>query len=303
MINSKNTVVFSGVDLDSPLRRENVNFNRLVMFWNGETPGNSFFNLNLRVRPSGGDWEPWVKLGTWGKGISSKTLSPRGKRFKVSIDTLVAEENCDAFELGIEAEPGKNGEKPLMFLVGATFWDVEDVPPQINSDWTGEISVPKRSQMVQDSSDRRVICSPTCLAMVMEFYGKNLPTLEVARGVFDHGPGIYGNWPFNTALAGSMGFPAFVHRLSGMGEAREWLAAGTPLIASIAYKKGELTGAPQEKSNGHLVVMTGFLQENGAEYVVTNDPAAPGEKTVRRKYRREEFERAWNRIAYILFSH
>jgi len=303
LICSKNTAVFSGVDLDGPLRRENVNFNRLVMFWNGETPGNSYFALNLRIRFPGEEWEPWVKFGTWGREISSKTLSPRGRKFRVAIDTLIAEENCEAFELGVETVPGKKGEKPLMFLMGATFWNEEDIPAQVDSVWTGEIPVPKRSQMVQDSSDRRVICSPTCLAMVMEYYGKDLPTLEVAEGVFDRGPGIYGNWPFNTALAGNMGFPAFVHRLTGMGEAREWLAAGTPLIASIAYQKGELTGAPQEKSNGHLVVITGFLQENGAEYVVTNDPAAPGEKTVRRKYRREEFERAWNRIAYILFSH
>jgi len=303
LINSKNTVVFSGVDLDTPLRRENVNFNRLVMFWNGETPGGSYFVLKLRIKFPGEDWEPWAKLGTWGREISSKTLSPRGKKFRVAIDTLIAEESCEAFELGVEAEPGNNGEKPLMYLVGATFWNEEDILPPIESVWTGEIPVPQRSQMVQESSDRRVICSPTCLAMVMEYYGKDFPTLEVAAGVFDNGPGIYGNWSFNTALAGIMGFPAVVHRLSGIGEAREWLAAGTPLIASIAYQKGELTGAPQEKSNGHLVVLTGILQENGVEYVVTNDPAAPEEKTVRRLYPREEFERAWNRIAYILFSH
>ncbi len=303
MISAKNTVVFSGGDLSAPLQRENVEFNRLVMFWNGETPGQSYFVLRLRVRFPGGEWEPWMEWAKWGRNISSSTTSPRRGNYRMEVDTLLADTKCEAFELGVEAISDTQGQKPRLDMVGATFWNREEVMPEVKSEWTGEIQVPPRSQMIQPSPDRRVICSPTCLAMVFAYYGRDIATLDVAAGVFDYGPEIYGNWSFNTAFAGSVGLSAFVHRATGMGEVREWLAAGTPMIASIAYGKGELKGAPQEKSNGHLVVITGFTVRDGEEYVVTNDPAAPDAETVRRLYRRDEFERAWNHIVYILFSH
>jgi len=303
VINSRTTAVFSGIDLDTPLRRENVSFDHLVMFWNGETHGKSYFNLKLRVRFAGESWEPWVTWAKWGSGIASKTTSPEREKFKIVIDTLISRERCEAFELAVEGVSDSEGNKPIMHFIGATFWADGENVPSINSEWTGEIEVPPRSQMTQLSPDRRVICSPTCLGMVMDFFGKDIPTLEVAEGVYDHGPGIYGNWSFNIAYACSVGFPAVLHKLNGIGEAREWLAAGTPLIASIAYKEGELKGAPQKKSNGHLVVITGFMEKEGKEFVITNDPAAPDEKTVRRLYHREEFEKAWNRIVYIIFPH
>ena len=44
----------------------------------------------------------------------------------------------------------------------------------------------------------------------------------------------------------------------------------------------------------------GFTIKDGEEYVIVNDPAAKEVETVRREYKVSEFERAWNRIIYVL---
>jgi hypothetical protein len=97
-------------------------------------------------------------------------------------------------------------------------------------------------------------------------------------------------WPFNTAYAGRFGVDAFVTRLRSLREAELFIKAGIPLVASIAFDSGELDGAPISSTNGHLLVIRGFTASGR---VVVNDPAAPRNQTVRRVYKRGQFERAW----------
>ena len=61
-------------------------------------------------------------------------------------------------------------------------------------------------------------------------------------------------------------------------------------MASVAYPQGGLRGAPTRATDGHLVVIRGFTADGD---VVTNDPAAPSERSVRRTYDRAELERGW----------
>jgi hypothetical protein len=108
--------------------------------------------------------------------------------------------------------------------------------------------------------------------------------------VFDPGYDGTGNWPFNTAWAASLSGNAFVSRLRDLRDAERFIDAGIPLVASLAYPTGALPGAPTRGTDGHLVVIRGFT---AAGDVVTNDPAAPTERSVRRTYGRQAFERAW----------
>ena len=105
----------------------------------------------------------------------------------------------------------------------------------------------------------------------------------VARGTYDHAYRGTGNWPFNTAYAASRAGSAFVTRLRSLAEAEQFIAAGVPLVASIAFGRGELAGAPISASDGHLLVIAGFTATGD---VVVNDPAAPTDATVRRTYAR-----------------
>ena len=112
-----------------------------------------------------------------------------------------------------------------------------------------------------------------------------------------------GNWPFNTAYASSFGLRASVNRFDSLGQVERWVAAGVPVVASIAWKRGELSGAPIPGSDGHLLVIRGFdLSGN----VIVNDPAGRDDSQVRRVYRRDEFARAWfssgsDGVAYLVY--
>jgi len=83
---------------------------------------------------------------------------------------------------------------------------------------------------------------------------------------------------------------AFVTRLRSLREAETFVAAGIPLVASVSWAAGELSGAPVSASNGHLVVIVGFTATGDP---VVNDPAAKTAAGVRHVYDRAEFENAW----------
>jgi hypothetical protein len=99
-----------------------------------------------------------------------------------------------------------------------------------------------------------------------------------------------GNWPFNTAYAATRVDRAFVTRLRSLREAEAFIRAGIPVVASIAFGSGQLSGAPISASNGHLLVIVGFTASGD---VVVNDPAASTNAGVRRTYDRGQFENAW----------
>jgi hypothetical protein len=122
-----------------------------------------------------------------------------------------------------------------------------------------------------------------------------------ARRTYDKQYEGTGNWPFNTAYAAPLAGHAFVTRLRSLREAETFIAAGIPLVASISWGPGELSGAPVSSSNGHLVVIVGFSASGD---VVVNDPAAPTAAGVRRVYDRSQFENAWlptsGGLAYVV---
>lgn len=101
-----------------------------------------------------------------------------------------------------------------------------------------------------------------------------------------------GNWPFNTALAGSLGLEAYVSRFYSLSQVEPWIQKGIPVIASVAYRPGELAGTPISTTDGHLLVIRGF---DAGGNVIVNDPAADprqGEH-VRIVYPRGQFEKVW----------
>jgi hypothetical protein len=113
---------------------------------------------------------------------------------------------------------------------------------------------------------------------------------DAARDTYDFTYDGTGNWPFNTAYAGTYGLKAFVTRLYSLSQAEQWIKAGVPLVIALAYKKGELPGAPVESTNGHLLVIRGFTKDGD---VIANDPAAMTNEAVQIIYKRAIFEAVW----------
>ncbi len=147
-------------------------------------------------------------------------------------------------------------------------------------------------------------CSPTSTAMVLGYYGR-LPAAssygwagsstepwvdEAARRTYDHSYEGTGNWPFNTAYAASRGLDAFVTRMRSLNDVEPLIVAGIPVVVSVSFPSGGLTGAPISSTAGHLLVVVGF-DANGD--VVVNDPAASSAAGVRRTYGRAQFEKVW----------
>jgi hypothetical protein len=113
-----------------------------------------------------------------------------------------------------------------------------------------------------------------------------------AAQTYDYNYDGTGNWPFNTAYSGSYGLESFVTRLRSLTEAEQFIKAGIPLVASVSFKKSELTGAGYG-TNGHILVIVGFTADGD---VVVNDPAShliQSNDQVRVVYDRAEFESVW----------
>jgi hypothetical protein len=110
------------------------------------------------------------------------------------------------------------------------------------------------------------------------------------EGVYDWIYDGHGNWPFNTAYAATFDYEGYIARLTSLAKAEEFIAAGVPVIISIAWKKGELTNSGVDSTNGHLVVLVGFDSDGN---LLVNDPASPSDSTVQHTYLRSEFEPLW----------
>ena len=150
---------------------------------------------------------------------------------------------------------------------------------------------PKISQMTWPGPAGPRICSPTATTMALQASGYTAPWASMVKDCRDAATGLYGVWPLNIYRASQLGALGTVTCFRSWAEVEPWLAAGCYIVASIRYGAGELPGAPQASTSGHLVVLYGV---DGQE-VLVNDPAAPNADTVARRYPLAAFSRAWLR--------
>jgi hypothetical protein len=113
----------------------------------------------------------------------------------------------------------------------------------------------------------------------------------VAPAVFDPAYDGMGNWSFNTAFAAQQGLIAYVTRFQRLDQLARWLAAGVPLIISLAWREGELDNAALPRSPGHLLLVIGL----GDGTVLTADPAGSTAANVVRTYRADQLYDCWQR--------
>ena len=127
--------------------------------------------------------------------------------------------------------------------------------------------------------------------MLADHPGHQDPQVDyAARHVFDARYDGAGNWPFNTAYAATLTDKAFVTRFVSLRGVETLVRAGVPVVTSVTFGRGQLSGAPISATNGHLLVVVGFTADGD---VVVNAPAAPSNDSVRRVYDRAQFENAW----------
>ena len=271
-------------------------------------------------------------LGRWSenddKGFHSTSVPGQGDvQATVAIDTLVARPGVTFDDAQIRVSllrPQNSPVSPTVDFIGAMASQVVAAKKHTVSATTMKpteddlvLDVPTYSQEThighypQWDGGGEAWCSPTSTTMVVRYWDEDAPPAAdygwvfgneathsdryvdyAARYTYDYNYDGAGNWPFNTAYAARFGNEAFVTRLRSLAEAEQFIKEDIPLVVSMSFKKGELSGAGYG-SNGHLLTIVGFEADGD---VVVNDPAShliQSNDEVRVTYDRAEFEAAW----------
>jgi len=287
----------------SPIMTTGFAFTEAIASWNADTPPGTWIDTQISAR-FGSRWTKWYNLGVWAADIltiqrHSVNLQGDGDGF-VSVDTLVLtnkKETADAFQLKVRLFSA-NSASPTVRNMSVAFSTTAGKPGTLPTGdsrlWNKTLDVPKCSQMVYPDGGE-VWCSPTSTSMVLGYWGwmpgDCQPRVRATKdGVFDWVYDGHGNWPFNTAFAAAQGMEGYVVRFTSLAQVEPWIAAGVPVVMSIAWKKGDITDSTIPSTNGHLLVLVGF---DASGTPIINDPAAATDAMVRVTYLRSEFEPLW----------
>ena len=288
----------------SPKISAPFNYKQAIASWNASTSAGSWLEVQFRAR-YGTHWSKWYVLGVWAADTSTvarhSVKSQKDSDGSVADDTFISSvENAttNTFQLKLRLFSADGLSIPSVRNIAVAY--STSIPKSGNVSagnpalWDRLIDVPKSSQMVYPDGGS-VWCSPTSTSMVLSFLdnyeGDCAPRVHAAvDGVFDWVYEGHGNWPFNTAYAATFGYEGYIARLTSLVKVEEYVAAGVPVIMSVAWGKGELTNSGVDSTNGHLLVLVGF---DAAGNLIVNDPASPTNEAVRRTYLRSEFEPLW----------
>jgi len=250
------------------------------------------------MRPGDRRWTRYYNLGIWAAGtetIARRSIDGQNDaRAAVATDTLrLKAGGYTRYQYRLTLFTTDRAVSPAVRLVAMLTDDsrapVGDSREPYRAAWGVDLAVPQRSQMIYPGGGE-VWCSPTSTAMVLAYWGHAVTVPDAAAATYDHVYDGTGNWPFNTAFAATYGLEAYVTRLRSLAQIEPWIAAGVPVIISIAVEPGELPGAPYPRSSGHIIVVRGFTP-NGD--VIVNEPYFPSDDAVRAVYDRAALERVW----------
>lgn len=235
---------------------------------------------------SGKDWSPWFWMLRWGHPVIADGVlsAPQGH---VDVDELQLSGPAEEVRCRVSWQSTDRGcelRRVALCMTHRSEWQTSSaasVPVRMD--------VPFLSQWDAQAHEGRRVCSPTCLAMVAQYHGLPVTVDDVATLAFDRSFSVYGNWTASMLAMSLLGFRATVERAQSLQPLDQSLDSGNPVVTSIAFGAGELSGSPIQQTRGHLIVICGRT-ENGD--FLARDPAARGEEDWR-QYSRAEFERAW----------
>ena len=262
-------------------------FVSLILSVNYTTATNGCLLTEVQICQNG-QWSPFFKLAFYSKKLNHSFDRQETETVVLHTDQLQAKIPAQAYRFRLTLQ----GEIEVSSVVVCL--DAGEILP------AGYAALPSRasrinpvpfSQMclpVAPEMQKR-LCSPTSLCMALCTLGVAAHPLETAAAVYDKQADIYGNWSLNTAYAATRGLFACVSRFGALAQLADHVHKDSLVLATIAYKKGELSGAAIEETPGHLVLICGW--QDGK--ICVADPAAKTDKEVIRFYDSKEFARAW----------
>jgi hypothetical protein len=255
------------------------------------------FELSVRA---GGRWSPWLGTATLGPAEFPALTAP-ASALSVDIDVFQAPVPAERVRLRLRLradDPADLLDAPWLLTLSAC--DLGPAAAPAERPGGARLAVPAMSQMVAGGARAARICSPTSVAMVLAYLGAGDAVERLAAEMFHPALDRYGVWPAAIVAAGRRGVLGYLLRFPDWAAAAWCLDQGRPIIASVRYAAGELSGAAIAETAGHLLVLTGY--EDGE--VLVNDPAAAEPAAVPRRYRRDELVRVWLEragVGYVLF--
>src|SRR5947207_2120861 len=265
----------------SPEIASRIKWTELIASWNADISKGAILKIEVRaIYPERAT--KFYTLGIWsGSADDGHRMSVKGQQdenAEVLTDTLAMKIPCDRVQVRLRVSTRQVTARIPVKFIGLAFADTRcelPVLPTHGAAWGQTLAVPERTQLDYAGGEQSW-CSPTSTSMILAWWAAQLqrpeldrPVPEVAKAVGDpNWPGT-GNWPFNTAYAGSFpGIRACVSRFSDVSELEDWIGAGVPVALSVAYTV--LRGVPpREGPDGHLVVCVGFTPSGD---VIVNDP-------------------------------
>jgi hypothetical protein len=297
-----------GAYISRPFKTE-FPFNEVVLTWNCHLSEGGYLIASVRASKDNQAWTSWYEIACWPSPKSGGEVGlKKDKEAYIDEDYLVLrhKHNYVQFRFDLESAADTTGiYLESTYLVysdtRANYFAFRRHPPPKDMKLPGiDLEVPYFSQQKLPDSISWKTCSPTSLTMVMNFHGVKVSPLEVAEKCYDSYNDIYGNWPYNIAVAHGYGFTSWVDRHNSFSEMATELQEGFPVILSIAFGEGELKGSPVNQTDGHLIVVRGFTPDGN---VICNDPAFHNSTEGVIVYDRSELEKAWtghHGVAYHL---
>ncbi len=249
---------------------------------------------------AGGVWSPWVGTVTVGTA-SFPPLADRAAGLQADVDVFTTATPGEAVRMRLRLSARDTGAllaRPWLLSLSAC--DLVAAKPVPLPSTSARIAVPALSQMREGGALAARVCSPTSVAMVLAYLGTTDSVARLAAEMFHPALDLYGVWPAAICVAARRGVLGYLLRFPDWAAARWCLDRGLPIIASVRYAAGELANAAIAKTDGHLLVLTGYDGED----VLVNDAAAPDTATVSRRYRLSQLTRVWldrTGVGYVLF--
>jgi len=295
----------------SPEVKAQFPFTDLIASFNPTTPGNSGATLEVRVE-QGGVWSPFIYMQSWGKVLTPMDRPTKWDGGHADIDQLILDRPATKYQAKItlvsfdfDAKDARLAPsvRRLSVCYSGVVTDAKrrekilrdsndpTTRPSTIGEWARDLKVPFRGQ--GDFKNPRalwgMICSPTSVSMVLQYYGVDRPTPENALAIYDPYYDLFGNWGRAVSYAGDCGLDAHLARFRNWDQVKEKIAAGVPVIASIRFREGQVKGFLYDHTFGHLLVIRGFTP--GGDLIV-NDPASrdKGNGVI---YKPEEMAKAW----------
>jgi Peptidase_C39 like family len=301
-------------------------FTQVVSSWNGKASPGTWIQSEIQPFVDG-RWAKWYVLGRWTYDDSDFHRTSVDDQDDgdglVAADTFRTKEQPAAayrLRLSIFRRAGLTAELAPVRVsrysaVAANVGEPGSLPSATSMAQAIDLQLPSFSQEIHHGhypefdNGGEAWCSPSSTAMVVRYWEErtgaaHAPTRAetlwvdppvdgevdfTARYVYDYRYQGAGNWSFNTAYAAERGLLGDVTQLNDLREAEQFIRAGVPLVASVAWGPNELETAI-ERTSGHLLVIGGFTEDGN---VIAYDPASKTNAAVRHTYDREQFERAW----------